>query len=145
MNKPQLIQSVHSLYGYAVETNGDYFEKFIDFTITFPQLNAIRNYEMLLKEQLFRIGEIENQDHVSGFYFWILALQLYKNYNSRELIRKINQFALLKSNNLNKDMILIAIIFDNDFQVIVKYFRRILKRLLENILIILLIGIMRII
>jgi hypothetical protein len=74
-----------------------------------------------------------------------LALQLYKNYNSRELIRKINQFALLKSNNLNKDMILIAIIFDNDFQVIVKYFRRILKTLLENILIILLIGIMRII
>ncbi|MFW2161994.1 P-loop NTPase fold protein [Acinetobacter beijerinckii] len=134
MNKPQLIQSVHSLYGYAVETNGDYFEKFIDFTITFPQLNAIRNYEMLLKEQLFRIGEIGDQDHVSGFYFWILALQLYKNYNSRELIRKINQFALLKSNNLNKDMILIAIIFDNDFQVIVKYFRRILKTLLENIL-----------
>ena len=31
-------------------------------------------------------------------------------------------------------MILIAIIFDNDFQVIVKYFRRILKTLLENIL-----------
>lgn len=134
MNKPQLIQSVHSLYGYAVETNGDYFEKFIDFTIKFPQLNAIRNYEMLLKEQLFRIGEIGDQDHVSGFYFWILALQLYKNYNSRELIRKINQFALLKSNNLNKDMILIAIIFDNDFQVTVKYFRRILKTLLENIL-----------
>ncbi|ENW04478.1 KAP family P-loop NTPase fold protein [Acinetobacter beijerinckii] len=134
MNKPQLIQSVHSLYGYAVETNGDYFEKFIDFTIKFPQLNAIRNYEMLLKEQLFRIGEIVDQDHVSGFYFWILALQLYKNYNSRELIRKINQFALLKSNNLNKDMILIAIIFDNDFQVTVKYFRKILKTLLENIL-----------
>ncbi|MFW1953756.1 KAP family P-loop NTPase fold protein [Acinetobacter beijerinckii] len=134
MNKPQLIQSVHSLYGYAVETNGDYFEKFIDFTIKFPQLNAIRNYEMLLKEQLFRIGEIGDQDHVSGFYFWILALQLYKNYNSRELIRKINQFALLKSNNLNKDTILIAIIFDNDFQVTVKYFRRILKTLLENIL-----------
>ncbi|MGB5887559.1 MAG: P-loop NTPase fold protein [Acinetobacter venetianus] len=100
MNKPQLIQSVHSLYGYAVETNSDYFEKFIDFTIKFPQFNAIRNYEMLLKEQLFRIGEIGDQDHVSGFYFWILALQLYKNYNSRELIRKINQFALLKLNNL---------------------------------------------
>lgn len=134
MNKPQLIQSVHSLYGYAVETNSDYFEKFIDFTIKFPQFNAIRNYEMLLKEQLFRIGEIGDQDHVSGFYFWILALQLYKNYNSRELIRKINQFALLKLNNLNKDMILIAIIFDSDFQVTVQYFRRILKALLENIL-----------
>ena len=91
MNKTQLIQSVHTLYGYTIETNGDYFEKFIDFTIKFPQLDAINNYEMLLKEQLFRIGEIENKEHFSTFYFWVLALQLYKNYNSRELIRKVNR------------------------------------------------------
>ena len=133
MNKTQLIQSVHTLYGYTIETNGDYFEKFIDFTIKFPQLDAINNYEMLLKEQLFRIGEIENKEHFSTFYFWVLALQLYKNYNSRELIRKVNQYALLRTNNLNKDMIVIAIIFDRDFQVTVQYFRRVLKRLLEYI------------
>lgn len=69
-------QSVHTLYGYTIETNGDYFEKLIDFTIKFPQLDAINNYEMLLKEQLFRIGEIENKEHFSTFYFWVLALQL---------------------------------------------------------------------
>ncbi|MEN3977562.1 P-loop NTPase fold protein [Acinetobacter sp. CWB-B33] len=133
MNKSQLIQSVHTLYGYTAETNGDYFEKFIDFTIKFPQLDALNNYEMLLKEQLFRIGEIENKEHFSTFYFWVLALQLYKNYNSRELIKKVNQYALLRTNNLNKDMIVIAIIFDSDFQVTVQYFRRVLKRLLEYI------------
>lgn len=133
MNKPQLLQSVKSFYGYDSEMNGDYFEKFVDFTIKFPQLDAINNYEMLLKEQLFRIGEIENKEHFSTFYFWVLALQLYKKYNSRELIRKVNQYALLKTNNSNKDMILIAIIFDSDFQVTVPYFRRILKRLLECI------------
>lgn len=133
MNKPQLIQSVHTLYGYTIETNGDYFEKFIDFTIKFPQLDVINNYEMLLKEQLFRIGEIENKEYFSIFYFWVLALQLYKKYNSRELIRKVNQYALLRKNDLNKDMIIIAIIFDSDFQVTVQYFRRILRTLLENI------------
>lgn len=58
-------------------------------------------------------------------------MQLYKNYNSRELIRKINQFSLLRTNNLNQDMFVIAIIFDSDFQVTVQYFRKILKRLLE--------------
>ena len=131
MNKPQLIQSVHSLYGYSVETNGDYFEKFIDFTIKFPQLGKTNNYEMLLKEELYRIGEIKDKEGLNELYFWILALQLYKNYNSREFVRKINQYALLKTNNFNKDMILIAIIFDSDFKGTVQYFRGILRGLLE--------------
>lgn len=131
MNKPQLLQSVRSYYGYDSEMHGDYLEKFLDFTIKFPQLDPINNYETLLKAQLFRIGEIENKEHFSTFYFWVLAMQLYKNYNSRELIRKINQFALLRTNNLNQDMFVIAIIFDSDFQVTVQYFRKILKRLLE--------------
>lgn len=131
MNKPQLIQSVHSLYGYSVETNGDYFEKFIDFTIKFPQLGKTNNYEMLLKEELYRIGEIKDKEGLNELYFWILALQLYKNYNSREFVRKINQYALLKTNNFNKDMILIAIIFDSDFKGTVQYFRGVLRGLLE--------------
>ena len=133
MNKPQLIQSVHSLYGYAEVTNGDYFEKFIDFTIKFPKLNRQNNYEMLLKEQLYRIGEILNKELLNEFYFWVLALQLYKNYNSRELIRKVNQYALLKTNDLNKNMLLIGIIFDSDFKDTVEYFRKILKQLLVYI------------
>lgn len=131
MDKTQFSNIVCHNYGYDKKIGEEYLDKFIDFTIKFPQLDAINNYEMLLKEQLFRIGEIENRKHFSTFYFWILALQLYKNYNSRELIRKVNQYALLRINNLNKDMIVIAIIFDSDFQVTVQYFRRVLKRLLE--------------
>ena len=33
MNKPQLLQSVKSFYGYDSEMNGDYLEKFVDFTV----------------------------------------------------------------------------------------------------------------
>lgn len=33
MNKPQLLQSIKSVYGYEAEMNGDYLEKFIDFTV----------------------------------------------------------------------------------------------------------------
>ena len=69
MNKPQLLQSVRSYYGYDSEMHGDYLEKFLDFTIKFPQLDPINNYETLLKAQLFRIGEIENKEHFSTFYF----------------------------------------------------------------------------
>lgn len=133
MDKTQFSKVICHNYGYDESLGEEYLTKFVDFTIKFPQLDAINNYEMLLKEQLFRIGEIENKEHFSTFYFWVLALQLYKNYNSRELIRKVNQYALLRTNNLNKDMIVIAIIFDRDFQVTVQYFRRVLKRLLEYI------------
>ena len=36
MNKPQLLQSVKSFYGYDSEMNGDYLEKFVDFTVHLP-------------------------------------------------------------------------------------------------------------
>ena len=39
MNKPQLLQSVKSFYGYDSEMNGDYLEKFVDFTVHLPNLN----------------------------------------------------------------------------------------------------------
>ena len=36
MNKPQLLQSVKSFCGYDSEMNGDYLEKFVDFTVHLP-------------------------------------------------------------------------------------------------------------
>ena len=36
MNKPQLLQSVKSFYGYDSEMNGDYLEKCVDFTVHLP-------------------------------------------------------------------------------------------------------------
>lgn len=132
MNKPQLLQSVKSYYGYDSELNGDYFEKFIDLTIKFPNLENFYNYEMVLKEELYRIGEIEDKKEFNEFYFWVLALQLYKKYNSRELIRKINQYAILRTNDKKKDLILIAVVFDDKFSGNVTYFRKVLDYLIRR-------------
>lgn len=114
MNKPQLLQSVKSFYGYDSEMNGDYLEKFIDFTIKFPEVNEDQLYEMVIKEQLYRIGELSNKEEVNEFYFWVLALQLEKKLNARELIKKLNQYALLRTYD-TKNLILITMIFDSSF------------------------------
>jgi predicted KAP-like P-loop ATPase len=62
MNKPQLLQSVKSFYGYDLEMNGDYLEKFVDFTIHLKTDFETYNYENIIKNQLFRIGELESLD-----------------------------------------------------------------------------------
>lgn len=135
MNKPQLIQSVHSLYGYSVETNGDYFEKFIDFTVHLSSEKCEKNYENIIKEQLFRIGELANKDEVNEFYFWVLALQLEKKLNPRELVKKLNQYALLRTNENNKNLILISLMMTplsvkHDY---IRYFETIIKILSNNL------------
>ena len=132
MNKPQLLQSVKSFYGYGSEMTEDYFEKFIDLTIKFPNTENLINYESILKEELYRIGEIQNKEEFNEFYFWVLALQLFKKYNSRELKRKINQYAILKTNNYKKNLILIAFVFDVEFSKDLKFYRAVLTKLAEN-------------
>ncbi|MEG0487089.1 MAG: P-loop NTPase fold protein [Acinetobacter sp.] len=112
MNKPQLLQSVKSFYGYDSETNGDYLEKFVDFTIKFAEINNSKMYEYIIKEQLFRIDELESVEIVNQFYFLVLGLQLLKKLNSRELIKKINQYALLRTNNNKMNVILMVLLFD---------------------------------
>ncbi|MGR3977023.1 P-loop ATPase [Acinetobacter sp. 1207_04] len=112
MNKPQLLQSVKSFYGYDSEMNGDYLEKFVDFTIKFAEINDSKMYEYIIKEQLFRIDELESVEIVNQFYFLVLGLQLLKKLNSRELIKKINQYALLRTNNNMMNMLLMVLLFD---------------------------------
>lgn len=48
---------------------GDYFEKFIDYTIEFPKINEDQLYEGVIKEQLYRIGEITSKDNQSELFF----------------------------------------------------------------------------
>ncbi|PTV43709.1 P-loop ATPase [Acinetobacter oleivorans] len=110
MNKTQLLQSIKTFYGYDSEIQGDYLEKFVDFTIQFPSNIADYHYENIIKEQLFRIGELTSLDEVNELYFFTLALQLEKKLNARAFIRKINQFALLRTDNANKNLILLSYI-----------------------------------
>ena len=92
--------------------NGDYLEKFVDFTIKFAEINDSKMYEYIIKEQLFRIDELESVEIVNQFYFLVLGLQLLKKLNSRELIKKINQYALLRTNNNMMNMLLMVLLFD---------------------------------
>ena len=133
MNKPQLSQSVQNFYGYEAEITADYFEKFIDLTIKFPNLEAYINYENVLKEELYRIGEMEHKEALNEFFFWVLALQNCKNFNSRELKRKINQYAILKTNDFRKKLILIAFVFGVEFSKDLKIFRLVLSKLVEKL------------
>lgn len=116
MNRPQLLQSIKSFYGYDSEIQGDYLEKFVDFTIhlSIEADSVERHYENIIKEQLYRIGELQSKEEVNEFYFWTLALQLDKKLNPRELIKKLNQYALLRIDDSNKNMILLSLIMGQE-------------------------------
>ena len=110
MNKPQLLQSVKNFYGYDSEMNGDYLEKFVDFTIHMSSESDNYDFEDVIRHQLFRIGELNSLDARSELFYWLLGLQLDKKLNSRELIKKINQYALLRTGNKSKDLVLLSVI-----------------------------------
>lgn len=89
MNKPQLLQSVKSFYGYDSEMNGDYLEKFVDFTVHLPTSKDAYDFEEVIKFQLFRIGELNSFEDTNELFYWALGLQLDKKLNSRELSKKL--------------------------------------------------------
>ncbi|KGT48463.1 P-loop NTPase fold protein [Acinetobacter sp. HR7] len=129
MNKPQLLQSVQRYYGYDSKLNGDYFEKFIDYTIEFPKIGEDQLYEGVIKEQLYRIGELKSKADLNEFFLWILSFQASKKYNSRELVKKINQFALLRVDEIRINFVLIAIIFDKNFEISIYHLNKIVDYL----------------
>ena len=114
MNKPQLLQSVKSFYGYDSEMNGDYLEKFVDFTVHLPTSKDAYDFEEVIKFQLFRIGELNSFEDTNELFYWALGLQLDKKLNSRELSKKINTFALLRTENLHKNLILLSLIMGQE-------------------------------
>lgn len=114
MNKPQLIQSVKSYYGYDSDLNGDYFEKFVDFTVHMSSESDIYDFEEVIKYQLFRIGELDSIDDRSELFYWTLGLQLDKKFNSRELIKKLNTYALLRTADHKKNLILLSLIMGQE-------------------------------
>ena len=114
MNKPQLLQSVKIFYGYDSEMNGDYLEKFVDFTVHLPTSKDAYDFEEVIKFQLFRIGELNSFEDTNELFYWALGLQLDKKLNSRELSKKINTFALLRTENLHKNLILLSLVMGQE-------------------------------
>ncbi|NNP71561.1 P-loop ATPase [Acinetobacter defluvii] len=114
MNKPQLLQSIKSFYGYDSDLNGDYLEKFVDFTIHLPKSSEDFDFKEIIKYQLFRIGELDSLDDTNELFYWALGLQIDKKLNSRELNKKINTFALLRTEDSNKNLILISLIMGQE-------------------------------
>ena len=114
MNKPQLLQSVKSFYGYDSEMNGDYLEKFVDFTVHMSSESDIYDFEEVIKYQLFRIGELDSLNDRSELFYWVLGLQLDRKFNSRELIKKLNKYALLRTSHQKKNLILLSLIMGRE-------------------------------
>ena len=114
MNKPQLLQSVKKFYGYDSEMNGDYLEKFVDFTVHMSSDSDIYDFEEVIKYQLFRIGELNSLNDRSELFYWVLGLQLDKKFNSRELIKKLNKYALLRTSHQKKNLILLSLIMGQE-------------------------------
>ncbi|WP_367947492.1 P-loop NTPase fold protein [Acinetobacter sp. BY419] len=114
MNKSQLLQSVKKFYGYDSEMNGDYLEKFVDFTVHMSSESDIYDFEEVIKYQLFRIGELDSFNDRSELFYWTLGLQLDQKFNSRELIKKLNKYALLRTSHQKKNLILISLIMGQE-------------------------------
>ena len=110
MNRPQLLQSVKNFYGYDSEMNGDYLEKFVDFTVHMTNESDVYDFEEVIKYQLFRIGELNSLNDRNELFYWLLGLQLDKKFNSRELIKKLNKYALLRTGNKSKDLVLLSVV-----------------------------------
>ena len=114
MNKPQLLQTIKSFYGYDSDLNGDYLEKFVDFMIHLPTSLEIYDFESVIKYQLFRIGELDSLEDTNELFYWTLGLQLDKKLNSRELSKRINKFALLRTPDQKKNLILLSLIMGQE-------------------------------
>lgn len=114
MNKPQLLQSVKKFYGYDSEMNGDYLEKFVDFTVHMSSESDLYDFEEVIKYQLFRIGELNSLNDRSELFYWALGLQLDSKFNSRELIKKLNKYALLRTSHQKKNLILLSLIMGQE-------------------------------
>lgn len=111
MDKVQFSKVVCHNYGYDETLGEAYLDKFVDFTIHLKQAKDSENFELIIRDQLFKIGELKSIDEFSELYYWALYLQLHVKMNSRELIKKINQYALLRADTDHKNLVLITFLF----------------------------------
>ncbi|WP_445403769.1 KAP family P-loop NTPase fold protein [Acinetobacter vivianii] len=106
MEKVQFSKVICHNYGYDENLSEEYLSKFIDFTVYIKEVKEIQNFSYILQSHLFKINEIVSFEDKNEFFYWALFLQLEVKHNARELIKKINQYALLRTDNDYKNIIL---------------------------------------
>lgn len=134
MDKMQFSKVVCHNYGYDEALGEEYLTKFVDFTVELKHAKDNENFELIIKDQLFKIGELNSVDKLSEFYYWTLYLQRHVKMNSRELIKRINQYALLRTDSDHKNLVLITFLFGslaaNDFR---SFFKEVFQKLIKDL------------
>jgi hypothetical protein len=108
MNKKQFITGIGHTYGYESTDSIIYLDKFIDFEIplisnTSVLSNTQQAYD-IVEKSFIAVGENSSDIH------FIFHQGVSENLNNRELKRKINIYALLKTNSLEKNLFLALMI-----------------------------------
>ncbi|WP_141738488.1 KAP family P-loop NTPase fold protein [Acinetobacter proteolyticus] len=133
VNKKQLEQSINSFYGFSEDAN--YLEKFIDITV------HLKNKE--LGEEIYK-NILDEYGEKLGIYEWdggyLLACRVYKP-NARQLIKILNRYSFLKTNqNPGGCMILFIILIFQELRLVsdfkqstfIKYFHDTQFKFLES-------------
>ncbi|WP_349929046.1 P-loop NTPase fold protein [Acinetobacter sp. A1-4-2] len=111
VNKPQFVSGIRHIYGYGEDESTIYLEKFVDFEIPLISNKSIQEstknaYEIVAKN-FISIGEDCSDIH------FIFHQAVVENLNNRELKRKINIYALLKTKSIEKNIFLALAIASN--------------------------------
>jgi hypothetical protein len=111
MDKAQFSKVICHNYGYDEKLGEEYLDKFVDFSVPLPKINKSTPKEMIsipvLKKLFANVGEFSD-DIVFIFY---KSLNAYLS--PREIKRKINNYSLLKTGIVKKDIFLILKIQSN--------------------------------
>lgn len=119
MDKTQFSKVVCHNYGYDEKIGEDYLDKFIDFKISLLPINKSLHNELVTIPVLKKL--FENVGEFSGDIIFIFYKVLDRYISPREMKRKINLYALLKTGNVKKDMFLIISIINGPNDLIKKF------------------------
>ncbi|WP_068913584.1 P-loop NTPase fold protein [Acinetobacter sp. WCHAc010034] len=119
MDKTQFSKVVCHNYGYDEKLGEEYLDKFIDFKVSLLPINKSLHNELVtipvLKKLFEDVGEFS--DDIVFIFYKVLD----KYISPRDMRRKINLYALLKTGNVKKDMFLIISIISGPNDVIKKF------------------------
>ncbi|WP_173912706.1 P-loop NTPase fold protein [Acinetobacter sp. Marseille-Q1618] len=134
MDKTQFSKVVCHNYGYDEKLGEEYLDKFVDFLIPLPLISKLNKNEIayfsVLKKLLYAVGE-ESDDINLILYFALTE----KNISPRFLKKKINEYALLRTNDTKKNMFLMLAIITNPLNLLDKielFSNNIYRSIVEN-------------
>ncbi|WP_180117827.1 P-loop NTPase fold protein [Acinetobacter sp. YH12096] len=111
MDKTQFTKVICHNYGYDETLGEEYLSKFIDFKVSLPLINKLNPKEIvelpILKKLFESVGEFS--DDVIFFFYKSLRGYI----TPREMKKRINTYALLKTGDSKKDMFLVLALQTN--------------------------------